>query len=163
MKDLLIVFDLDFTLWNCGDTYCDHTRPPYSERNGRIYDSAGFEMRLYPETIILLQELARLEIPIAIASRTGASDQAKELLDLFGIGHYFTGIEMYPGSKIPHFRSLREKTGIAFNSMHFFDDEYRNIEDARSLGVNAYYVEDGILFEDVMSILPENAYILNKD
>lgn len=31
--------------------------------------------------------------------------------------------EIYPGSKEPHFQSLRKKTGVAFEEMIFFDDE----------------------------------------
>lgn len=37
----LIVFDLDFTLWNAGGTWCDHTFPPYRKENNRVIDSQG--------------------------------------------------------------------------------------------------------------------------
>lgn len=47
----------------------------------------------------------------------------------------FDHLEIYPGSKLAHFRSLHAKTGIEYKDMVFFDDEYRNSE-VRKLGVH---------------------------
>jgi magnesium-dependent phosphatase 1 len=65
-------------------------------------------------------------------------------MKLFDIKKYFQYFEIYPGSKISHFRSLQEKTGLKYSNMMFFDDEYRNIEEVSRLGVVAVFVEDGI-------------------
>jgi magnesium-dependent phosphatase 1 len=48
-NEILFVFDLDVTIWNCGDTWIDHTFPPYQKEKGKIYDARGNEMCLYPE------------------------------------------------------------------------------------------------------------------
>jgi magnesium-dependent phosphatase 1 len=40
--------------------------------------------------------------------------------------------------------ALRGKTGIPYNKMFFFDDEYRNIEEVGRLGVKTVYVENGL-------------------
>ena len=37
----LIVFDLDFTLWNAGGTWCDHLRAPFHCRDGCVLDADG--------------------------------------------------------------------------------------------------------------------------
>lgn len=47
----------------------------------------------------------------------------------------FDQLEIYPGSKISHFRQLHAKTGIAYDEMVFFDDEHRNAEVGK-LGVH---------------------------
>lgn len=48
----------------------------------------------------------------------------------------FDQLEIYPGSKISHFRQLHEKTGIEYEDMIFFDDEFRNAEVSTKLGVH---------------------------
>ena len=141
---MLIVFDLDFTLWDCGGTWCDHTNPPYYKENGMIRDEDHRSIRLYPEVRAILQELHENSRLLGVASRTGAPDWADELMQLFDIKKYFEHFEIYPGSKINHFRSLQEKTGLAYKGMIFFDDEYRNIEEVGTLGVKTVLVEDGI-------------------
>ncbi|KAL7422548.1 hypothetical protein Q5752_003196 [Cryptotrichosporon argae] len=47
---------------------------------------------------------------------------------------YFNTMEIYPGSKMRHFREIHRKTGIPYEQMLFFDDEHRNIE-VEDLGV----------------------------
>lgn len=140
----LVIFDLDFTLWDAGGTWCDHTNPPYKRINEHIEDSYGARIKLYPEVREILDTLRTKEVPMALASRTGAPAWARELLRLFEIQHYFEYQEIYPGSKITHFNQLQNDTGIPFSYMVFFDDEMRNIMDVSSLGVHAVYVENGV-------------------
>ena len=141
---MLVVFDLDFTLWDCGGTWCDHTNPPYFKENGFILDDDERKIRLYPEVRIILEKLREENIPVGVASRTGAPDWADELMVLFDIKKYFGYFEIYPGSKINHFKSLQSKTGLPYEDMIFFDDEYRNIQEVGQLGVEAVFVEDGM-------------------
>ena len=143
MKYSLIVFDLDFTLWNAGGTWCDHTWPPYRRVNGHVLDSENNTIRLYPDSADLVRELSS-HCHLAVASRTHKPDWALKLLDLFDIRRHFSYLEIYPGSKTEHFHHLRKKSGIAFKDMLFFDDEIRNVEDVGRLAVNAVLVNDGI-------------------
>lgn len=155
MNKILVVFDLDFTLWNCGGTYCDHTQPPYTSINEKIYDSLRAEMTLYPDVIHILEELYHSDIDMAIASKTQASSWAEGLLERMRIRPYFQEMEMYPGSKTSHFQALQQKTGIPYSRMFFFDDEQRNIDEVATLGVNAFHVKDGIKYDDVMHSISE--------
>jgi magnesium-dependent phosphatase 1 len=151
---MLFIFDLDFTLWNCGGTWCDHTLPPYKKINSSlVLDSEGRKIMLYDDTIQILEELKKLNIKMAVASRTGAPDWARQLLNLFGIENYFTYKEIYPNSKVVHIGSIQKKTGISFNEMFFFDDETRNIEDVEPLGVNCYFIENGIKMQIINAAL----------
>ncbi|KZV59239.1 hypothetical protein PENSPDRAFT_695303 [Peniophora sp. CONT] len=56
---------------------------------------------------------------------------------------FFNQREIYPGSKIKHFKELHAKTGIPYNEMVFYDDEGRNRE-VESLGVTFVLVPDGV-------------------
>ena len=141
---MLVVFDLDFTLWDCGGTWCDHTNPPYYKHNGIVLDDDQRRIMLYPDVKPILDKLNSRNIQLAVASRTGAPDWADELMQLFDIKKYFQHFEIYPGSKINHFKSLQQKTGLKYNDMIFFDDEYRNIEEVGQLGVEVVFVEDGV-------------------
>lgn len=145
----LVVFDLDFTLWDAGGTWCDHTNPPYKGVNNHIEDSYGSHIVLYPDVREILEQLSARQITMALASRTSAPSWARQLLKLFDIDHYFRYQEIYPGSKTTHFKQLQSQTGIAFEDMVFYDDEMRNITEVASLGVEAIYVEDGVTLDMV--------------
>ena len=143
MQYELLVFDLDFTLWDAGGTWCDQTIPPYRRINNHVQDGENSIIRLYPEVTEILEKLTR-SYPLGIASRTFQPDWAMELLKLFGIKKHFRYFEIYPDSKIRHFEQLQRKSGIPLNKMAFFDDEMRNIEQVGKLGVKTYFVRHGI-------------------
>ena len=144
---MFIVFDLDFTLWDCGGTWCDCTSPPYYKQNGMIRDSGGKKITLYSDVHSILNKLKLLQVPMAIASRTTTPDWADELMRLFDIKKYFDYFEIYPASKLNHFKSLQHKTNIPFGDMVFFDDEERNIKEVGRLGVDAIFVGNGMNLE----------------
>lgn len=147
MRDYLFVFDLDFTLWECGDTWCDHSVPPYKKKGNTIYDASNTEMKLYPDIVHILEELFHSGATIAIASRTTEPSWAENLLILHNIAPYFHYKEIYPGSKVSHFKALHMRTGIPFEKMIFFDDEPRNIHEVSALGVNCVLVPQGLSYE----------------
>lgn len=139
----LIVFDLDFTLWNAGGTWCDHTSPPYRPVNNHVLDSENNAIFLYPDVRSLLKNLQK-EYSLAVASRTHRPEWAQELLQLFGINTCFSYQEIYPGSKTAHFHHLQHRTNLPFGEMLFFDDEIRNVDDIARLGVTSVLVYEGI-------------------
>ncbi|MBN1119062.1 MAG: magnesium-dependent phosphatase-1 [Bacteroidales bacterium] len=140
----LIVFDLDFTLWNAGGTWCDHTYPPYRRVNNHVIDSNGSIIFLYPDAKEIVQQLHQENYTLAIASRTHEPLWAINLLKLFEIEHYFKYKEIYPGSKTEHFQQLQHLTKSNFEKMIFFDDEMRNVDEVGRLGVNTCLVHEGI-------------------
>lgn len=140
----LIVFDLDFTLWDCGGTWCDCLSPPFTVRKGRIFDRGGRHVRLYDEVHSILDQCDSRGMPMALASRTEQPPWARELVDLLGISQRFAHSEIYPSSKLKHFSSLRATTEFEYESMLFFDDEMRNIREVSELGVTSVFVESGL-------------------
>ena len=146
---MLFVFDLDFTLWDAGGTWCDHTVAPYIKQNGHIRDAEGRRIILYPEVRSILESLQGKEILMGLASRTHRPDSARLLLELFGISHFIRFQQIYPGSKIQHFQALNKESGIPFVNMYFYDDEHRNIEEVSSLGVHARRIDAGLSWYDV--------------
>lgn len=158
---MLVVFDLDFTLWDAGGTWCDHTSAPYRKQNGYIIDSEDRRIVLYPEVRSILESLHERGISMALASRTHSPGTAKLLLELLGIDHYFDFRQIYPGSKIKHFRSLQQESSIPYEDMYFFDDEFRNIEEVKRLGVQTQIVNSGMTWKEIrvikdLRILHEN-------
>lgn len=140
----LIVFDLDFTIWNAGGTWCDHTCPPYEKADDVIIDNHNARIRLYPDVIEILNNLKEQGFWLGLASRTFEPSWANQLLELFDIAHFFAYKEIYPGPKSEHFSQLKNKSGIEFSEMIFFDDEQRNLEDIEMLGVKVALVKNGI-------------------
>lgn len=56
-------------------------------------------------------------------------------------------VEIDVRSKTNHFKRLHHKTGIPYEQMAFFDNEYGNIRTVSSLGVKCYYTPDGMMKE----------------
>lgn len=155
----LFVFDLDFTLWNAGNTWCDHLTPPFSKHQNRVVDANGDIVRLYSDVPEILQYLSRKSITLAVASRTYEPSWARKLLDLLDIRKYFFHQEIYPSSKIRHFFALQKATGLDFSEMIFFDDEQRNIKDVERLGVQAVHVSGGLSWKEI----PKSSPVLGED
>lgn len=64
--------------------------------------------------------------------------QVREAKDLFA------NLQIYPGSKVKHMTRLQKVLGIAYEDMVFFDDEARNRDTERELGVHFVLVNDGV-------------------
>ncbi|RSH85715.1 hypothetical protein EHS25_003856 [Saitozyma podzolica] len=147
---LLVAFDLDYTLW---DLWIDtHVTPPLRRKGDEInqlHDRRGQPLSFYPEVPSILSELKQRRIHIAAASRTSAPELAREALGMLLLHSegdkivqavkYFNTMEIYPGSKLRHFKEIHRKTGIPYDQMLFFDDEHRNFE-VESLGVTMQLV-----------------------
>ncbi len=149
----LFVFDLDFTIWNAGGTWCDSTHPPFAWKEGKLKDQENRWIYLFPEVKEILNELKAEGHMIAIASRTNAPTIAKQLLHMFEIDHFFDAREIYPGSKLTHFDRIMKELKVAKEDIVFFDDEYRNIEDIQSIGIESVLVSDGLTKELVKPYL----------
>ena len=154
----LVVFDLDFTLWDCGGTWCDCLSPPFSGEGTRVYDAYGRHVQLYSDVLAILDELDEMDIPMALASRTERPDWARQLLDRLGIRDRFPYEEIFPSRKIQHLENIREASGVELENMLFFDDEMRNLYDLRPLGVKCVFVPDGLndrLFREGLELFNE--------
>ena len=102
---------------------------------------------MYTDVHRILDACDREGLLMALASRTEQPSWARELLALLQIDHRFAFSEIYPSSKLRHFRALLEQTDISFDSMLFFDDEMRNIREVSGLGVKSIHLESGIHWE----------------
>ncbi|SPC65377.1 related to magnesium-dependent acid phosphatase [Ustilago sp. UG-2017b] len=163
----LVVFDLDYTLWPLWvDTHVDSPLRRRGHDINKVYDRNGQPLQFFPHVPCILFWLKRRGIPIAAASRTSAPSVARQALNglylvddsdcipqengaksngergkLVKAIDFFDYQEIYPGSKITHFRKLHEDSGVPYEDMVFFDDEYRNAEVGTKLGV--HFVEVG--------------------
>jgi magnesium-dependent phosphatase 1 len=153
---MLFVFDLDFTLWDCGGTWCDLTQPPYLKKEDKILDAERRNITLYQDVRFLLETLENQNVEMAVASRTTAPDQARKLMALFDIDKFFQYQEIFPGSKVFHFKNLQQKTGFQYSEMYFFDDELRNIEEVQKMGVHCVLIENGLQKKHLIKILAKS-------
>jgi magnesium-dependent phosphatase 1 len=99
-------------------------------------DRNGTTFSLFPHVPSILFYLRSQGVTIAAASRTSAPSAARQALqglvliddsssqqkEVKSIS-LFDEEEVYPGSKLTHFKSLHAKTKIPYEDMLFFDDE----------------------------------------
>ncbi|KAK1219539.1 hypothetical protein PQX77_017727 [Marasmius sp. AFHP31] len=126
-----------------------HSGPLHREKNtqNEILDKHNQTISFYNHVPQILHRLRKEGVMIAVASRTSAPTLARQALQLLLVPpppksderaqkaiDFFDQLEIYPGSKLTHFKRIHEKTGIPYEEMVFFDDEYRNSE-TQQLGV----------------------------
>ncbi|XP_024608980.1 magnesium-dependent phosphatase 1 isoform X2 [Neophocaena asiaeorientalis asiaeorientalis] len=136
----LVVFDLDYTLWPFWvDTHVD---PPFHKMM-ELYEIGGARPSDCTQRCLRSWKDCRAW---GCPSRPlhGEVEGANQLLELFDLVGYFVHREIYPGSKVTHFKRLHQKTGVPFSQMIFFDDEKRNIVDVSKLGVTSIHVQNGM-------------------
>ena len=144
----LAVFDLDYTLWDAGGTWCDCLSPPFRrDGEGRVLDRLDRHVRPYADVPEIMDALDYAGVPMGLASRTHEPGWARELLDLLGVAGRFEFAEIYPGAKPAHFAELRRQSGFGYDAMLFFDDETRNICEVGALGVTCVEVRSGLSWE----------------
>jgi len=57
---------------------------------------------------------------------------------------FFDELQIFPANKVNHFNNLQQKTKIEYSEMIFFDDESRNRNVEKELGVVFVWVRDGV-------------------
>ena len=135
----LVVLDLDWTTWQ-GD--CDRNfRSPFHKFSDKVFDCWFREVKLFPDVREILAEFAAAGTKIAFASRNPSTADCEALLRAFGLfdmacvflAHSSGGTD----NKDPHFATIKERTGIEYRDMVFFDDGPGNIAGASALGVKS--------------------------
>ena len=162
----LVVFDLDDTVW-WPEMYMTagnfHFEPPGSTR---VVDRLGEELTIHPGARVAIEEMLnrprwrRANAQIAFASRTDEPEWAMEAMRLLRVctdprGREVTledavdHAEVYPvRSKTEQFHRLKEKSGVPFDEMLFFDNESRNVREVATLGVCCVFTPDGMTVEN---------------
>jgi magnesium-dependent phosphatase 1 len=188
----LVVFDLDYTIWQ-PEMYqidgppklmsIDEFRgkqkrksstanlrpiPPGSNtiyQNKIVTDQRGTAITVFDGAAHALSEILRMKkgfaesgplLRVAISSRTDEPSWAIQIMqwltaaDGTPLSKCFDQqlIEISYADKARHFENLNRKTGIAYESMAFFDNEIYNIKSVGQLGVKCYHTPNGMTRED---------------
>mmetsp|Transcript_2008 Transcript_2008/g.2517 ORF Transcript_2008/g.2517 Transcript_2008/m.2517 type:complete len:197 (+) Transcript_2008:106-696(+) len=128
-----------------------------SIEDGKIVtDQDGTPITIFDGASHALSEINRMKknddanIRAAVASRTDEPKWAHQCMkwltidDGSTLASSFDHIEISFADKCHHFENLRQKTGIPFDSMAFFDNEHWNIKSVSKLGVKCIYTPDGM-------------------
>jgi magnesium-dependent phosphatase 1 len=171
----LVVFDLDYTIWqpemyqidgppmlmSVDDFQRKRNRghPPGSDtilQHKIVTDRRGTPITVFEGASHALSEINRQKkvkpLKVGISSRTDEPRWALQIMqwltvaDGTPLANCFDNnlIEISYDNKSKHFMSLNRKTGIPFEDMVFFDNEYSNIQSVGSLGVKCYFTPEGM-------------------
>ena len=149
----LVVFDLDFTVW-FPEMY-ELAGAPFRrcKKSGRVMDRAGEIIHVFPDFPKIWKDIHTKypNMKIAVASSTTHPQWAQRCLELLPMdpiaNTLHEGIEyreMYPRNKRNHFREIQKESGIPYEEMLFFDNEYYNIDSVSPLGVTCIYCPEGM-------------------
>ncbi len=110
-------------------------------------DKHGYQISFYTDVPDIITELKDNGVKIIAASRTCTPAVARKMLQLLRINNQssinlFDHLEFGTHSKIRHFRNIHSITDIPYDDMVFFDDESRNRDVEKELGVHFVYVYD---------------------
>ena len=181
----LVVFDLDYTIWQPEMYQIDgpprlvsldefqgkrkkkdrappRMIPPGSStvhQNKIVTDRRGTPITVFDGASHALTDINRLkkEMPlkVAISSRTDEPSWAYTCMkwlvvsDGTPLSECFDPdlIEISYSDKARHFESLNRKTGIPYEQMCFFDNEFWNIQSVKQLGVKCFHTPNGMTQE----------------
>ena len=144
----LVILDLDYTIWPFwADT---HVSPPFEIKSKNsnnqiiINDSRGFEIKLYPEILSILEKAKKEGIPIGTVSRTEKPSYARQILKLLDLPKFFVATEFDTGPKVRSIEKIAKSIGIngGIKNCILFDDETRNINDIERAGGTGILVDD---------------------
>lgn len=138
--------------------------PPGSrtiQQNKMVTDRRGVPITVFDGASYALSEINRmkqeqnLDIQVAISSRTDEPSWAYQCMkwlviqDGTPLHKCFDDnlIEISYSDKSKHFESLNRKTGIAYEDMAFFDNEFWNIQSVGNLGVKCFHTPNGMTQE----------------
>lgn len=129
--------------------------------NKIVTDRRGTPITVFDGASHALSEINRLNkeqnlgIQVAVSSRTDEPSWAYQCMKWLVVSdgtplHKCIEdnlIEISYSDKSKHFESLNRKTGIAFEDMVFFDNEFWNIQSGGNLGVKCFHTPDGMTKE----------------
>lgn len=122
----VVVFDLDFTL-------------------------VDDQPRLFPNVRNIIEKLS-LKYKLAIASY---NSKAKYILSRYDLVKYFDIIvSLQHFTKQIHFTTIKKHFNIEYSDMIFFDDDIKNIELAKTLGIKSTLVDHqtGVTLNDIKDL-----------
>ena len=149
-NNFIVFFDLDYTLWPFWvDT---HVSPPFTikeinEKGEKIIeDEYGFEIKLYPEVMKVLEKAKSEGIIMGTISRTCQPGWGRQLLKLFDIEKYFISTQFDTGTKTNSMKKIMKMAGIdgGFENCILYDDEARNIIDIEDEGGVGVLINNGL-------------------
>ena len=147
-----VLFDLDMTCWpyTLGS---ESFGPPYTPmlKEVGVTDRLGRPLRLCRDIPEIFRTLHRAEIPIVLCSRSSVPQWCREFLqscplnpktDDTKVADVISEASVIRPAikKIGHFREIRQHLDVPFHQLLFFDDDQRNCEDGRRLGVRCMRV-----------------------
>ncbi|KAF6251954.1 acid phosphatase-domain-containing protein [Scenedesmus sp. NREL 46B-D3] len=146
----LVAFDLDGTLWYPEMYMLDGGAPFRRDAGGAVFDAAGERIKLLGDTLKVFAHITThqdwSDTQIAYVSRTEYPEWAIPCLQQFPVPGHPRGLtlfdisahnEIYPGSKLAHFKAIHKRSGIDYADMLFFDNERWNITEVSRLGVKS--------------------------
>ena len=103
-------------------------------------------LSLYSEVRRTIEWCVEHGLQLSICSKSSNYDGAKLILTSLGLWEHFEFPQIYYSRKTFHFRNLRGCTNYSYSDFLFFDDDSKNIDVCRSIGVSGCLVDKAIGF-----------------
>jgi len=157
----IVVLDLDGTLWDHLDA-SSLVEPLKLIDNNTVVDSKGERLKLYPHVRWFLENVSKLDIPLAIASWNNPTITIK-VLELLGAKNYFQylGIEPHPHKYKILLKIMgwykRSHGSIHSREILYVDDRRIHIDEIRRYVGDVSFLQ---MWEDITGFRELYEYIL---
>ncbi len=160
MRRIIFAFELDNTLWECGEERHDTLEGPFEKKSvidGLIKDRSGKKLYPYPEIKTILSQIKDSEYSIVFMATTGNPRCTQELMKITEIDHFPDITIFSEESKIDQVKKLITDTSSVPEDIIYFDSSRENTHQVKPMGINTFLIPDEGLTHDTFMVAMKNA------
>lgn len=145
---VFFLFELDFTLWDCGDIPHSRLHLPLQKNMHMVKDQAGKLVNASQDIFRIMDELKEAGYGIGYLASSPIPECTEKLLSYLGLEPYPDKVIFTDQNRKDQFKAFMEETGATADKMIYFDSSRENVEIAKSLNIISFLIpNEGLTYD----------------